>query len=332
MNYHPKTEYNFACRQILEFLRSELAMCGAVLYHQEGEAGVVEFMSGCIPGVIEGRANQSIDVIANAVNFGRCAQIVPDVAQSVYSELEVFQDFEPISIVATPISRINGENYSVLCGISLIKSDPGLTGRQALLEFCARQLQYAYRCYFNRTDSIEAIESLTEQAYQDAMTGLLNRNGWEAAVATRVSYGFGLHKCVSVFVIDVDDLKLLNDTQGHAAGDKAIRKVAVVLQHIFAPQGLAPITDEEPVVARTGGDEFICLQFDCDDEEAQVTIASIVAELSNAGISVSIGSACCRSVRKLPDAIVNADEAMYLQKKLSKPQRAAELVQFRAAG
>jgi len=78
-----------------------------------------------------------------------------------------------------------------------------------------------------------------------------------------------------VFIIDVNDLKYLNDTQGHAAGDETIRQVAVVLQQFFAPQGIAPFADDEPFVARMGGDEFIGLQFGCDEETAQLITASI---------------------------------------------------------
>jgi len=96
-------DYKFASRRILEFLRSELAMCGCVLYRQHDNTGVVEFISGCIPGVIEGHVNPSLNVIADAVSTGRCAPIVPDVTQSAYKELDIFQDFEAVSIVAMPV-------------------------------------------------------------------------------------------------------------------------------------------------------------------------------------------------------------------------------------
>ncbi len=331
MIYRPETKYNFTCRHILEFLRSELAMDGFVLYHKEMDTGFVEFISGNFPGVKEGMDNESLSTISNAVAGGHFAPIVSDVTQTAYQELQVFQNFNPTSIVALPITSSNALTSTLLCGISTSKPDNDLINRQALLEFCAHQVANAISDLSSNLNTINEIESLTEQAFRDSMTGLLNRNGWEAAVEATMRNGFGDNRSVSVFVVDVDGLKQLNDTQGHAAGDEAIRKVAIVLQQFFAPQGIAPFADDEPFVARTGGDEFIGLQFGCDDEEAQMLIASINKALSTTGIAVSIGAACCRSIRKLPKAILNADEVMYEQKKKAKFKHPTQLYTIKAA-
>lgn len=102
-----------------------------------------------------------------------------------------------------------------------------------------------------------------------------------------------------------------------------------MLQEYLVPENSGFGFSDLSVLARTGGDEFMGLLFGCNDEEAQALISKIKEELSFFSISISIGSSSCGSAQKLAEAIVNADEAMYLQKKLTKAERAAELLAFK---
>ncbi len=326
MNDRVSTPHNIACRQVLEFLRSELSLSGCVIYNYSEEHGVVDFIAGSLPGVVEGKSNTSLETISRLIHTGRCNYIVPDASQSAYSQHSVFCDSNPVAIVAIPIVVAGSSQKCLLCGVSFDlqandQQNSDLLSRRPLLEFCKAQIEHANESYLRSLEDIYTIEYLTDQAYQDAMTCLLNRNGWEAAIASVIGNGFGFHECVTVFVIDVDGLKALNDTKGHAAGDNAIRTVATTLQRYFKIEDGASLTVEMPFIARTGGDEFFGLLFDCDDEAAQAVARSMSHELLQRGVSVSIGFACCRSARKLPDAIVNADEAMYLQKSRLEPMQ-----------
>lgn len=316
MNRSSTTQYNIACRRTLEFLRSELALCGCVIYHQK--SGVL-FAAGDVPGVTEGEANSSIDSIFDLQLTGGCSSIVPDATRSAYRDHNIFDELKQLAIVAALIPTSEEFGNTLVCGISYGRPRNNLCDYQSLLDFCTRQFEDSIHSFERSLDDIHTIECLTEQAYRDAMTGLLNRNGWEAALTTTIANGFEGHVNASVFVVDVDDLKELNDTLGHAAGDEAIRQVAVVLQQVFEPGGTAPFADNEPFVARTGGDEFIGILFDCDDEAANKVKLKVGIELYLLGYSVSIGSATCRQARKIPAAIVNADEAMYLAKSQAKP-------------
>jgi diguanylate cyclase (GGDEF)-like protein len=92
----------------------------------------------------------------------------------------------------------------------------------------------------------EASEELRHAARTDPLTGLLNRRGLEAMLEERAGQPF----TGSVAVVDVNDLKILNDTTGHAAGDAAIQHVARALRAQFR------INDP---IFRLGGDEFLVL-------------------------------------------------------------------------
>jgi hypothetical protein len=88
--------------------------------------------------------------------------------------------------------------------------------------------------------------SLHRLAYQDTLTGLPNRRALFEHLSSRLSE----HLDVIVLACDVDDLKAINDRQGHAAGDAAICTVA---RHLV--RGLGP----GAFVARVGGDEFLAI-------------------------------------------------------------------------
>ena len=87
-------------------------------------------------------------------------------------------------------------------------------------------------------------DRLRTQSNTDPLTGLLNRRGFEEWMATLNGDE------VSLAIIDVDDLKVVNDTHGHLAGDQHLQTVGLELQ-LVAP--------EESMLARIGGDEFAVL-------------------------------------------------------------------------
>ncbi|GAB1642118.1 diguanylate cyclase [Krasilnikovia sp. MM14-A1259] len=86
---------------------------------------------------------------------------------------------------------------------------------------------------------------LTELSRLDALTGILNRRGFEQRFAAEMA-----HSGVSLLLLDLDRFKEVNDRQGHAAGDALLRWVAITLRGNVRP------TD---VVGRLGGDEFVVL-------------------------------------------------------------------------
>ena len=118
-----------------------------------------------------------------------------------------------------------------------------------------------------------------------------------------------------MIIVDVDDLKPVNDSFGHAAGDRIIIDVATVLTQV---------TRTEDMLVRTGGDEFALLLPETGEAEAQAVIARInSAAISHNAISgrheiqFSCGTATALG-GGLDAAIIAADEAMYATKTAKK--------------
>jgi diguanylate cyclase (GGDEF) domain len=79
--------------------------------------------------------------------------------------------------------------------------------------------------------------NLYKYAYRDSFTGLYNRNYWEQLISGMMHRP--IPKRFTLIVIDVDNLKSLNDNRGHLAGDKAIRIVGQSIRESIRKQDIA---------------------------------------------------------------------------------------------
>ncbi len=167
------------------------------------------------------------------------------------------------------------------------------------------------------TDHMALLSQLNYAATHDPLTGLLNRRGFDDAAAkverelllARSEAGFGL--CV----IDLDHLKLINDSCGHAAGDQFLIQVSKTLS-----AGLR-IND---VLARVGGDEFAIILSAKDNDELQLASNRFIEAIKAQGFSwdgrsfpTTASGGCILLDSKKPDipgALAQADAALYLAK------------------
>ncbi|MGH8442045.1 MAG: diguanylate cyclase [Nevskiaceae bacterium] len=148
-----------------------------------------------------------------------------------------------------------------------------------------------------------------QEGMTDMLTALLNRRGWDQAVkeAEARCRKDNLNACV--IVIDLDGLKKINDTEGHARGDDFIRR---------AGNALKIAARHEDVLARLGGDEFACLSVGCQPEHANAVLKRLSQALQKAGVPASLGHAMRDLAGSIPGAFQEADQAMYQHKRARK--------------
>jgi len=160
-----------------------------------------------------------------------------------------------------------------------------------------------------------AIEMYAQRAEVDALTGLLNRRAFSAAVSNRLANPPPAHTHLAVAMVDLDNFKRINDTHGHLVGDRALRAVAELLrQH----------TPADAVICRAGGEEFLVALTAVTADVRPLTsqFCSALAGLCPK-ITASIGIACAEtrlltgtSVAFLVDELIMiADSAMYAAKR-----------------
>jgi len=144
------------------------------------------------------------------------------------------------------------------------------------------------------------------QALADPLTGLYNRRGWARRLAAEDSRCLRYGSLACVLAVDIDVLKAINDSQGHAAGDDVLRRAADAMRMALRDQD---------VVARVGGDEFLVLGVACDPDGARGLSQRIAKALDHAGVPASIGLAQHRPDGSLDEAVERADRAMHADKR-----------------
>ena len=160
-----------------------------------------------------------------------------------------------------------------------------------------------------------AHDRLQKQARLDPLTEALNRHAFYSLVDRQRPETAGESGCA--VVLDIDDLKPINDSLGHAAGDAAIREVARAVRSVIRADDL---------LFRWGGDEFLILFFNLEEWEARRRVSAIDARLSatdQLGLVVSHGLATFKRASEIERAIDAADAAMYASKQAGKRGRAA---------
>lgn len=151
-----------------------------------------------------------------------------------------------------------------------------------------------------------------DDAHRDPLTALLNRRGFEQRSALRPGVG-------SVIVCDIDHFKMVNDSHGHALGDRVIVALASILR------AQAP---EDAIVARFGGEEFVMVLPGWDAARAAELAERIRLQFgdevaSRLDIHSPLTASFGLSIRKagdhsIHDAVARADAALYEAKRLGR--------------
>ncbi|QDG78796.1 bifunctional diguanylate cyclase/phosphodiesterase [Labrenzia sp. PHM005] len=165
------------------------------------------------------------------------------------------------------------------------------------------------------TDVRRANALITQLAEQDSLTGIANRswflNRSEEMLAEQMKSG---DKSLTLFLIDLDNFKVVNDTSGHPAGDELLKQVA---------KRFTSISEGRTVLARFGGDEFAALGSFASDEEAQA-FADELVQVARKPFSIchrefAVGATVgftrlCNANGTVDDLMREADIALYKAK------------------
>ncbi|HEX2981572.1 MAG TPA: diguanylate cyclase [Anaerolineaceae bacterium] len=192
--------------------------------------------------------------------------------------------------------RASGERFPIEASLSVFEKDG----------------EVYYTAIIRDITSRKVIENeLRFLSTHDVLTGLFNRLHFEEQLERLKN---GRSYPISVVIADVDGLKHVNDTYGHAMGDELIRTTAQVLKNSFRA---------EDIIARLGGDEFGMILPLSDEEITQDAVQRIYANLTDAAIvdselpftlSLSIGASTAQRGDDLSVTVREADRRMYRHK------------------
>ncbi|VEF74556.1 developmental regulator MorA [Pseudomonas chlororaphis] len=208
------------------------------------------------------------------------------------------------------LKRRNGEHYPAWVGITAVLDDEGDLA--------------SYVCFFTDISERKASEQRIHRlAYYDALTHLPNRTLFQDRLHTALQSAERQKSWVVLMFLDLDRFKPINDSLGHAAGDRMLKEMAT---------RLLDCVDDDDTVARMGGDEFTLLLQPRTSREialnraihvAEQILASLVKPFVLEGreffVTASIGIALSpQDGNELSQLMKNADTAMYHTKERGK--------------
>lgn len=200
-----------------------------------------------------------------------------------------------------PLRTATGQPVGTLCLIDHRPRDLDATERSSLVDLGRM---------------VEGELASTALANTDSLTGVRNRRGFEVAAAPMLSAATRMGIPVTLIFIDLDGFKAINDTHGHAEGDRGLKEIAAILLDVFRSCD---------VVARIGGDEFCILLSGTDEAQIQQPLARLASEVGKRNraeakrfdLNYSTGVVSLDGEVTTMDLLAEADRRMYRDKRRS---------------
>ena len=235
---------------------------------------------------------------------------------SVNKKKNVVQQEEVISLLAPAITGV----LNIVVYYQGQRDVGMFIFRIGILTYVVLQFYYNCKRAMNLMQEKYKMELYRNMAYHDALTGLRNRAAYECDLKKIPEENTHMNQSIHVFSVDVNNLKEVNDKQGHRAGDTLIIQAASILK-----RGVAEWGD----VYRTGGDEFVVFLRGCTEKQIAEIEENIKQECisfneqKDLQVSFALGKASFDKKQDtvLEETVARADLAMYEEKKRYKQSK-----------
>lgn len=231
---------------------------------------------------------------------GRCDEI------PAYIDAPIRSRFDINAYIGVPLQTSCGRFFGTLCAIDNVEHPEIDDSELPLLELLSGLLSGYVKNELESNELERRNERFRFEAMTDALTHLPNRRAWEDKLGKEQQRSTRLGESTFISIIDLNELREINDRQGRAEGDELLRKAALALRYAVR---------NSDFLARVGGGEFAVLGIQCDSIDPGDVSDRLRSSLQSVDISASVGTAVGRSLDTLCEVWENADAAMYQDKK-----------------
>ncbi len=306
----PFDDFESAASNLTRRLRSRYGFRLAMMTRVSGEDWIVLNAADGGYGVKAGDVYTWSDSFCSRMVAGYGPMISANVgAVPVYQEAPVADTLDIACYLGIPICRSDGSLFGTICAIDPEPRNEVIEADLPEILYECKLLGTVLNGELQREDIQRDLERAVSDSKLDELSGLYNRRGWDDLAAAEERRCIRYGHPASVLALDLDDLKRVNDSEGHEAGDRLIVSAASVLRSTVR---------REDVVARLGGDEFAVLAVESTAEQARELVGRLRQRMDEAGIGVSIGWAQRPPHGVLADVLGEADAQMYADKKARK--------------
>ena len=307
------SDFEDAAREALAFLRRRLGFDLWMITRTENDDWTVLHCEDQSYDVHPGQLFSWSDSFCSEMVKGNGPRIAPDSELvAAYSSAPISKKLPIRAYIGVPLLLSDGSLFGTLCAVDPKPQPAKIEEDQELMEMIGMMLSKILQMELKADNESSRAERFEAQALSDALTGLYNRAGWEQLAASEDGRNRRYGKSSAVVVIDLDDLKLVNDSNGHAAGDELLRCAADALTQ-------ASRTDD--IVARLGGDEFAIIGVNCDKAGGEALRERVTQALHQSGVRASLGMAMANARNDIASALTLADVQMYEEKRLKKSEQ-----------
>ena len=224
-----------------------------------------------------------------------------------YVEAPIGRQVAIEAYIGFPIYHRDGKLFGTLCAIDPAPQSDTILQEAPFIELQTRLLSTILYYELKAQEIARRYERAEAEATLDSLTGAYNRRGWDRLLVAEEARCQHFGHSAGVIAIDLDNLKAVNDSQGHAAGDRLLQAAAHCLTNNLRSQD---------ILARIGGDEFAVLAIEATGEMTQEICARLQQQMEKNGLSASMGWAARSPQSTLFQAAIEADLQMYRQKNL----------------
>ncbi|WP_321277257.1 sensor domain-containing diguanylate cyclase [Thiomicrorhabdus indica] len=302
----PYESFDQACHDVLKALQKQYGFDLWMLTRTFEDNWIVLQAEDQFYQVEEGQVFKWDDSFCSRMVRGEGPNIAPNSDLVLtYAEAPIAKQVDIKAYVGLPIYRKDGQLFGTLCAIDSQVQPEKIHEAQPTIELMAKLLSTLINKEFELLESKRDCKRALNLAETDKLTNIMNRRGWETAAkdAIRENKLFGTP--VHVFVLDLDNLKEINDQLGHSRGDNLIKQTAELLEQFVS---------DKDVLARLGGDEFGIITFNHSQQSVESWNHKLKSFFENTGINISVGYAKHKPQNSFELTFNQADKAMYRKK------------------
>ena len=288
---------------VLDFLGARVPFGLWTVTKTEGDNGVVLHSKGDGFDIASGTVFSWSDSFCSRMLQGLGPRVAPRVREiPAYCDVPMRTKYSIEAYVGVPIFRNDGAFFGTLSGFDGSCQRPEIVDELPTIELLAELLGSLVESERQIDGERRRAERAEAESMVDELTKLGNRRAWERTIEAEEARCARYGDPASVLVIDLDDLKNVNDRFGHEAGDQLLRLTGIAIQ-LAARDG--------DFTARIGGDEFAILAVHANAEDAELIRERVEAELGRREVRASVGIATRNPTGGLNRAIILADTRMY---------------------
>lgn len=301
------SDFETAAHAVLAFLHQRLGFDLWMVTRTAGDDWIVLQSEDHGYGIAPGTVFRWADSFCSEMVKGNGPRIAPRSEDiPAYATAAIGRRVQIKAYVGLPLVNSDGSLFGTLCAIHPSPQPQSIVEEKELVELLGAMLSTILQAELRAAEEARRSEKLQAEALIDALTDTYNRRGWDRLLASEEERCRRYGHPAAILIVDLDELKLVNDAQGHAAGDSLI---------VRASSALRKAARSLDIVARLGGDEFGILSAECDRAGAEALLKRVRTALSEANVKASVGLAMRGASGGLKHALESADQLMYKEKR-----------------